>query len=73
MHQGRMTEMEKLKIQEQLRSEELCAKKVGMYLNQVQDPAVQGLLQQMADKSQRHVSALTNLLQDAGVNSTSRH
>jgi tripartite-type tricarboxylate transporter receptor subunit TctC len=31
------------------------------------------LLQQMADKSQRHVSALTNLLQDAGVNSTSRH
>lgn len=73
MHQGRMTEMEKLKIQEQLRSEELCAKKASMYLNQVQDPAVQGLLQQMADKSQRHVNVLTNLLQDAGVNAASRH
>lgn len=72
MHQGRMTEMEKLRIQEQLRSEELCAKKAGMYLNQVQDPAVQGLLQQMADKSQRHVNVLTNLLQDAGVNAA-RH
>ncbi|MEW5953334.1 MAG: hypothetical protein AB1815_06230 [Bacillota bacterium] len=73
MHQGRMTEMEKLKIQEQLKAEELCSKKARMYLNQAQDPAIQGLLQQMGDKSQRHVSALTNLLQDAGLGSIARH
>jgi len=63
MHQGRMTEKEKLIIQEQLMAEELCTKKVQMYLNQVRDPAIQGLLQQMADKGQRHTSTLNNMLQ----------
>jgi demethoxyubiquinone hydroxylase (CLK1/Coq7/Cat5 family) len=63
MHLGQLTEQEKLTIQEQLMAEELCAKKVQMYLGQVQDPAIKGLLQQMADKGQRHVSTLNNMLQ----------
>lgn len=63
MHQGQMTEREKLIIQEQLMAEELCAKKVQAYLNQVRDPAIQSLLQQMADKGQRHVNTLNSMLQ----------
>lgn len=63
MQQGRMSEMEKLIIQEQLKAEELCAKKVQMYMNQARDPAVQSVLRQMSDKSQRHINALNGIMQ----------
>lgn len=67
MHMGRLTEMEKLAIEEQLRAEEICAKKVQMYLGVSRDPAVQAILQQMAEKGQRHISTLHSLMQDAGM------
>ncbi len=70
MHQGQLTEKEKLVIQEQLMAEQLCSKKVQMYLSQVQDPAIQGVLQQMADKGQRHVSTLNNMLQQQTLSAT---
>jgi hypothetical protein len=66
MHMGRLTEMEKLAIEEQLRAEELCAKKVQLYMSVSRDPAVQSVLQQMAEKGQRHISTLNSMLQDAG-------
>jgi hypothetical protein len=71
--QWRMTEMEKLHIGEQLRAEELCAKKARFYLSQSRDPAVQGILQHFADKGQRHVNALNSLLQEAGLSHLTRH
>ncbi|MGB9802479.1 MAG: hypothetical protein ACPLRU_07225 [Desulfofundulus sp.] len=73
MQQWRMTEMEKLHIMEQLRAEELCTRKARLYLNQTRDPAIQGLLQQCIDKGQRHISALNNLLQDAGLPRMAQH
>lgn len=63
MHQGQLSQREMLTIHEQLRAEELCVKKVQVYMSQTQDPAIQGLLQQMADKGQRHISTLNNMLQ----------
>lgn len=69
----RMTEMEKLHISEQLKAEELCAKKARFYLNQSRDPAIQGLLQQCADKGQRHVNALSSLLHEAGIPGMGQH
>lgn len=73
MHHWMITEMEKLHISDQLKAEELCAKKASFYLNQSRDPAVQALLQQCVDKSQRHISALSGLLQEAGLTNIARH
>ncbi|SFQ99214.1 hypothetical protein [Desulfoscipio geothermicus] len=70
MHMGRLTEMEKLAIEEQLRAEELCAKKVQLYMSVSRDPAVQSVLQQLAEKGQRHISTLNSMLQDAGFSPT---
>ncbi|AGL00780.1 hypothetical protein [Desulfoscipio gibsoniae] len=70
MHMGKLTEMERLAIEEQLRAEELCARKVQLYMSVTRDPAVQSVLQQMAEKGQRHVSTLNGMLQDAGFNSS---
>ena len=67
MHMGRLTEAEKLAIEEQLRAEDICAKKVQLYMSVSRDPAVQAILQQVAEKGQRHVSTLNGLLQDAGM------
>ncbi|WP_066634500.1 hypothetical protein [Desulfolucanica intricata] len=63
MHGGRMSEMERLNLMEQLRSEELCAKKVSMYQSQAQDPALQSILQQTTEMCQRHIRALQGMLQ----------
>lgn len=67
MHMGRLTEAERLYIEEQLRAEDICAKKVQLYMSVSRDPAVQAILQQMAEKGQRHISALNSLMQDAGM------
>lgn len=67
MHMGKLTETERLAIEEQLRAEDICAKKVQLYMSVTRDPSVQALLQQMAEKGQRHVSTLNSLLQDAGL------
>lgn len=57
-----LTEMEKLHAKEQLRTEQLCAKKAGIYLHQVQDPALRDFLSQYGQKSQQHVQALQSLM-----------
>lgn len=67
MHMGRLTEMERLAIEEQLRAEEICARKVQFYMSVSRDPAVQAILQQTAEKGQRHISTLKSLMQDAGM------
>jgi len=74
MHMGRLTEMERLAIEEQLRAEDICAKKVQLYMSVTRDPSVQVILQQIAEKGQRHISTLNSMLQDAGVfSTTSQH
>ncbi len=67
MHMGKLSEMERLAIEEQLRSEEICAGKVQLYMSVTRDTAVQAVLQQMAEKGQRHFSILNSMLQDAGI------
>ncbi|HUW64398.1 MAG TPA: hypothetical protein VMW83_06845 [Spirochaetia bacterium] len=57
-----LTEKEKLYAKDQLRTEQLCAKKAGVYLHQVQDPALRDFLGQFAQKSQQHVQTLQSLL-----------
>jgi hypothetical protein len=65
--QTRLSEIEKLLITEQLRAEELCARKAQNYLSMSRDPAIQGLLQQSIQKGQRHMGMLNGLLQEAGL------
>lgn len=66
MHLSNLTETEKLAIEEQLRAEDICAKKVQLYMSVSRDSSVQAVLQQMAEKGQRHISTLNSMLQDAG-------
>jgi len=65
MEAGGLTDTERLAIESQLRTEKLCAKKVQIYMSVSQDSSVQALLQQMAEKGQRHISILNNMLHDA--------
>ena len=67
MHSGRITEREKLYLTDQMKVEELCGKKVRMYMNQIQDPALQSVLQQVADQSQKHSNAIKGMLQESGI------
>lgn len=67
MHMGKLTEMERLAIEEQLWSEDICSRKVQLYMSVTRDPAVQAILQQIAEKGQRHCSTLNGMLQDAGI------
>jgi len=67
MQSGRITEREKLYLTDQLKVEELCGKKVRMYMNQTQDPTLQSVLQQAADQSQKHSNAIKGMLQEAGI------
>ena len=65
MEAGRLTDTERLAIESQLRTEGLCAKKVQIYMSVSQDSAVQAILQQMAEKGQRHIGILNNMLHGA--------
>jgi len=69
----RMTEKEKLYVQDQIKAEQLCAKKAQLYQDQTHDPSIQGLLRQCADKSQRHVNSLQTLLREAGISIPMTH
>jgi hypothetical protein len=69
----RMTEKEKLYIQDQIKSEQLCAKKAQLYHDQTRDPSIQGLLRQCVDKSQRHADTLQGLLREAGISIPMTH
>lgn len=65
MYAGRLTDTERLAIESQLRAERLGAKKVQIYMSVSQDSAVQAILQQIAEKGQRHIGILNNMLHDA--------
>ena len=67
MNRASITEREKLYLTDQLKAEELCGKKVRMFMNQTQDPALQNILQQAGDQSQKHSNAIKGMLQEAGI------
>jgi len=73
MYGMKMSEMEKLLIHSLVKTEDLCTKKVQMYLTQTRDPVVQSMLQQSLDMGQRHVSVLNGLLQESGVSGMAGH
>ena len=52
---------------EQLHKEQLCLKKCGVYLNQVQDPQLKGAVQKMVDTCQRHVNSLQEIVGQSGT------
>jgi|GEM_PF-1422680 gas vesicle protein len=66
MHFNQMSQQEKLSITELLRYENLCAKKLSAYVNQVQDPQIRSALSQYQNMCQQHVNVLNNLMQQAG-------
>jgi hypothetical protein len=67
-HQGgRISEMERLQVQELLRSEEACVAKAEFFANQIQDPALRDLCRQCASVGHRHINDLNYILRSAGV------
>ena len=68
MHQGgRLSEMEKLQLQEILRNEQLCVNKCEFFGQQMQDPALRDLCRHMIDMSQRHINELNSILHESGI------
>ncbi|NPV52566.1 MAG: hypothetical protein HPY71_03475 [Firmicutes bacterium] len=65
---GRLTQLEKHYLKEQLSMEQLCLAKCNNYLNQIQDPALKSVIQQTRDVCQSHVNTLSSTLQQAGYN-----
>ncbi|MEW6183326.1 MAG: hypothetical protein AB1500_09165 [Bacillota bacterium] len=70
MPQTNISEMEKLQIGETLRTEQVRVKKLAVYMDAIQDPALKGLLNQMQQVSQQHVNVLNNILGQAGIPQT---
>lgn len=70
MAQISMSEMEKLLIRDSLNIEQVRVKKLAGYTEMAHDPALKGLLNQVQHVSQQHVSALNNMLGQAGVPQT---
>ncbi|MEW6522229.1 MAG: hypothetical protein AB1445_01440 [Bacillota bacterium] len=66
-HGGRISEMEKLQVQELLRNEELCVAKAEFFMNQTQDPSLRDLCRQCVNTGHRHINELNNILRGAGI------
>jgi conjugal transfer/entry exclusion protein len=65
-HFNQMSQYEKLSISDLLKQENLCAKKLSAYVNQVQDPQIRSALSQYQNLCQQHMNMLNNLMQQAG-------
>ncbi|ACV64322.1 hypothetical protein Dtox_3610 [Desulfofarcimen acetoxidans DSM 771] len=67
MISGKITEREKLYLNDQLKAEELCGKKLRLFMSQTQDQNLQSVLQMAADQSQKHSNAIKGMLQESGI------
>lgn len=67
MAQIAISEMEKLQLQHQLGIEQMRVKKLACYAEQVRDPALKNLLNQMHQISQQHIGTIQSLLGQAGI------
>jgi hypothetical protein len=52
----------------QCHGESLCSKKLSIYSNQCQDPALKNLINQMNTQCQERSNRLSSLLQESGGN-----
>lgn len=50
----------------QYQGEALCSKKLSIYSNQIQDPAMKNMLNQMSTQCQERANRLSSYLQEAG-------
>jgi spore coat protein CotF len=67
-----MTTKEQTLLNEVLSQEKLCMAKYQAYSNQLQDPTLKGMFQQMATKEQEHLSSITQLFTQAGLSPSSQ-
>jgi len=61
-----LSSLEKHYIEEQLKQERLCLVKCNTFANQVQDPQLREVIQNLGQQCQQHVQTLSNLLQQSG-------
>lgn len=61
-----ISQLEKFYLQEQLNMEKICMSKCDVYLNQVEDHELRGVIQSVRDVCKRHVDTLSNKLSSAG-------
>ncbi|HHU75767.1 MAG TPA: hypothetical protein GXZ24_02560 [Firmicutes bacterium] len=55
-----------MSIFHQYQGESLCAKKLGLYSNQCQDPTMKSIITQMGAQCQERANHLATLLQQSG-------
>ena len=63
---AQLSALEKHYIEEQLKHERLCLVKCNTFANQVQDPQLREVIQNLGQQCQQHVQTLSNLLQQSG-------
>ncbi|MGQ9497542.1 MAG: hypothetical protein ACUVRC_06220 [Desulfotomaculales bacterium] len=66
-HHIQMSEMERLQMMEVLRVENHCAKKFPPTWTRCRTPEIRSLLQQLSNKGQQHINALSGIMRDAGM------
>lgn len=62
-----MTSKEQSMLTDVLNSEKLCMTKYQNYANQIQDPALKQMFQQLATSGQQNIQTITQLFTQAGI------
>ncbi|MDW7675171.1 MAG: spore coat protein [Bacillota bacterium] len=63
-----LTQKEQRFLQEALKHEEVCIAKYGQYANQVKDPKIKQMFQQLQQKEQQHYQTISGLLGQNAAN-----
>ncbi len=61
-----ITQKEKEGLQDALTHENICVAKYQNYANQLQDPQLKALFQDLQNKEEQHQQTITQLLQQGG-------
>ena len=63
----RLTQKEKLQLQDSLNHEHICIMKYNNYANQVQDTELASMFKNLANREQQHADTISKLLQQGGA------
>ncbi|HHX24679.1 MAG: ferritin-like domain-containing protein [Tepidanaerobacteraceae bacterium] len=63
----RLTQKEKLQLQDALNHEHICIMKYNNYANQVQDTELASMFKNLANREQQHADTISKLLQQGGA------
>ncbi|MBZ4645355.1 MAG: hypothetical protein JG777_844 [Clostridia bacterium] len=62
-----LSQMEKLQMQELMKTQALCLKKAKMYANQAQDTEIKQVLEILTSRDEGHIYNLSLVMQENGI------